>query len=463
MRNPISVCALASILMMLLAACAPAAKATSPVLPQPTQPRATSLPTDDPLSVAVPAIVNPTGLPRLVVVSAATGRVFQSFAPIPLGWDYQYAFSPDSRMLAVVANGKLHSVSLSSWTDHAADVDLHGYISAVVYSPDGTLLALASGGAPASGLRIVDPKSGKVKASATLDFSVRNLRFTTDKQGIMLYGAHVDANTLSTSAPVAALLAVSDLRTIWSLELRGVRDGAVLKDSKTTDIHQPGVAWYYAPAIAFAPTGDILYALHGDEDKLTIVDFRTRKTRTLALHQELGWLDQLLSLGVGDAHAKGMDGTNKQVVISPDGKYLYAVSTTSTYIKKSTGAWDMKVDHGGLQVISIADGSIVHKQDTQAETVRLSLDGRHLYLTGWRDGANFAIAWSDVYDTASNRMVKHLDSVQLMPTYRLDGKPALVSIDYVNDNLCHLASFDPGTWSVTGDWKGDCTTWLVDP
>ena len=449
---------------MLLTSCAPAATApAAPVAsPAPTSTsRATPVPTDEPLSLAAPAILYPNGKSELIVASTATGSVFHAFAPIPLGQDYNYAFSPDGRTLAMVSDAQLDLIDLRSWTYRSSKIDLYGWLSAVVYSPDETLLALATGGTN-SDIRIVDAKGGTVLASTKVDFSVRNVKFTTDQKAIMLYGAHVDGDGLSTGAPVAAMFSASKLTPLWSAELKNVHDGAVPKDPHTTDIHQPGAAWYYAPAIVFARGADILYAIHGDEDKLTTVDFSARQVKTLSIHAQQSWLDRLLAFGAGTAYAKGMDGTNKQAVISPDGKSLFVVSTTEAYVKSTGGNWDTITTHNGLQVIAVADGSILRQQKTEAESVALSPDGRYLFLSGWKN-ANYEALWSEVYDLASNARLTHMDSTQLMPTRHLDGTPVLVSTDYFSDSLCQLASVDPNTWEITSDWKGTCIGWLLGP
>ena len=157
-----------------------------------------------------------------------------------------------------------------------------------------------------------------------------------------------------------------------------------------------------------------------------------------------------------------MDGTIKNAVISPDGKYLYTVSTTEAYNKNDTGMWDMKVSHGGLQVIDVADGSIVQQTDVDATAISLSPNGGQLYLTGWNMDASGG-AWSEVYDLGFHKVLIHLDGIQLMPTRRLDGSRALVSIDYYNERLCRLASVDPAAWRIQSEWKGSCINWLIDP
>jgi hypothetical protein len=422
----------------------------------------------EPVGLGVPMIEYRNEQSDLLVISSASGKPFDQIPPIPLGTYYSYAFSPDRKTLAVVSSGQLHIIDISSWKDRTSDVDLRGPINAVVYSQDGSLLALA-GGVPDWDLRIVDTKSGMVTASAQTGFSIRNLKFTTDGKALMVYGPHladtgIAANAgVSVGVPRAALFAVSDLSLLWSIELVGIRDGTFPKKADTAntqDIYQPGAAWHFEPGSVFAPDNDILYLVHGDKDKLTTVDFANRKVSTIAIHVEMSWLDQLLALTAGVAHAKGMDGTTKQAVISPDGKFLFVGGNTEVVTQQANGKnWDITDTALGLQVIAVKDGTLVDKMDTEASPLRLSPGGKQVFLIGWKDGR----PWTDVYDISSKSIIKHLDGIYLIPTRRLDGKPILVST-YTSSNVSYTTLIDPNTWGTVREWKGtDNIGWLIDP
>lgn len=408
-----------SVLSMVLTACTAAGRVplATPSTAQPSQPvppAATPLPSAEPLGVSVPAIEYANGRNELLLASSVTGKALEPFAPIPLSENYNYAFAPDGHTMAVVSGAQLYLIDLPTWKYRTSDVGLHGWLSAVVYSPDGTLLAMASGDPDAS-LRIVDAKSGEVKASAQAGFSVRNVKFTTDGKAIMVYGPPVDGRGVSTGVPMAALFSASDLSLLWSVNLKGIRDGIFPKKADTTDIYQPGAAWFFSPAIAFAPKGDILYAVHGDEDKLTTVDFSKRKVSTLGVHVKTSWLDRLMALTAGVAHAKGMDGTTKQAVISPDGKYLYVVGSTEAVSKQANGTdWDVTDTYIGLQVIAVQGATLVDQKDTKASSLVLSPDGKYVLLNGWKSGT--PAGWTEVYDMASQSIIKHLDDTNLIPT-----------------------------------------------
>jgi hypothetical protein len=401
---------------------------------------------------------------KLLVTSSVTGKVFDAFTPIPLGEAYNYAFAPDGHSLALVSDGQLYLIDLPSWKYRTFDMGLDGWLSSV-YSPDGALLAMA-GGFSDGALLIVDAKSGEVKASTQAGFSIRNVKFTADGKAIMVYGPHPAPNSsINVGAPKAALFALSDLSVLWSVDLNGIRDGMFPKKADTPDLYLPGAAWFFVPGVAFSPDRDILYLVHGDEDKLTTVDFTHRKVSTVDVHVKTSWLDQLMALTAGVAHAKGMDGTTKEAVISSDGKYLYVVGTTEVVTKQANSInWDVTDTPIGLQVIEVEDGTLVAKIETEANSARLSQDGKYVFLIGWTRNISYETPWTDVYDTPSNSLVKHIDNVYLTPTRLMDGRPILVSSYAISENVCYMAHVDSTTWAIASEWKGtNCFDWLIDP
>lgn len=460
-----------------LTACAPATPAPTsmPLSPQPTLPLATPVPTPEPVSVGVPALEYKSGQNVLLMLSSMTGNVFDAYAPIPLGQQPVYAFSPDGRTLAVVsyvsdqyppANAQLYLIDLPSWKYRTAKLEeLHEWVSTMTFNSAGTSLAVSGG---SSGqLLMIDIQSSEVRASTQAGFSVRNVKFTTDGKAIMAYGPHIAQNVaVSIGAPKAALYSVSDLNILWSVDLDGVRDGIFPKKegTSTEDLFKPGAAVSYTPGIVFAPDRDALYVVHGDEDKLTTVDFVSQKASTVDIHVKTSWLDQLMALTAGVAYAKGMDGTTKQAVISPDGKFLFVGGNTQVVTQQANGNnWDITNTSLGLQVIAVEDGTLVEKIETEANSAAISGDGKYIFLSGWKNDA-YGTPWTDVLDTSLNSIVKHLDGVYLIPTHRMDGKTILVSSGMISDNVYSMASVEPDTWAIASEWKGpDYVGWLIDP
>jgi len=459
----------------ILTACAPARSAptaastlvapTPSSSPKPTVPSVTLAPTSEPINVGVPVIESSAdGQSSLIVISSVTGEPFDVFSPIKLGTSYNYAFTPDGHTLALVSDTQLYLIDLPSWTYRTSAVGLISWSSSPIYSPDGTLLAVVSGVSDGV-LSIVDAKSGEVKANVRADFSIRHASFTMDGKEIMVYGPHLaPGNTISVGVPKAALYSASDLSILWSVNMNGIRDGVFPKKADTTDIYQPGAAWYFQPGVVFDPNRATLYLVHGDADKLTTVDFAHHKVSTVNVHLKTSWLDQFLALTADVAYAKGMDGTTKQAVISPDGKFLYVSGSTETVTQQGNSSnWDITDTPIGLQVIATDDGTLVDQITSEANSLTRSPDGRQVFLSGWKQNNSYGMPWTDVYDISSRSVIKHLDGVYLIPTRRMDGKPILASSIMLSDNLNEMAVIDPASWAVSNVWKGsDYIGWLID-
>ena len=459
---------------LLLTSCSPVIPAaTATFIPQPTSSPTEVLLTSAPTAAGIPALVFQYNKGELMVISPETGQPLDSYEPITFRDSYSYAFAPDGHSLAFVANPQLYVIDMPSWNIHEYDLGLHGWISSMVYSSDGSLLALASGD-PESNLWIVNPKSGKITASQQADFSIRKIQFNREGKALMAYGPRiankgVAANAgVSVGPPKAALYSSSELKLLWSTELDGVRDGTFPKKEDaeiTKDIYLPGAAWHYEPGIAFSPTQDTLYLIHGDEDKLTTVDFRGKNVRTVDVQARTSWLDRFMAWTAGVAYAKGMDGTTKKALISPDGKLLFVGGMTETVEQPTdSSGLNITVTPIGLQVISASDGTLLADIKSETTLTGLSPDGKYIFLAGKKDPNRPEILSTDIYDPASMNLIHHMDNISLMPTYRLDGMPILVSTQYAGSNgndVCFQATVDPTTWAVISRWNGKCINWLT--
>ncbi|MGZ6317373.1 MAG: hypothetical protein ACXWNQ_08945, partial [Anaerolineales bacterium] len=108
------------------------------------------------------------------------------------------------------------------------------------------------------------------------------------------------------------------------------------------------------------------------------------------------------------------------------------------------------------------DGTLMDQKGSEAYSLALSPDGRQVLLSGW--GSNAPAAWTEVYDLASKSIIKHMNSADLVPTRRLDGKALAASSSFISDNLCEISTVDLHTWATVGKWKqATCIDWLVDP
>src|SRR5262249_705185 len=148
-------------------------------------------------------------------------------------------------------------------------------------------------------------------------------------------------------------------------------------------------------------------------------------------------------------------------VISPDGKFLYVVGNTEAFTKTANGNVDFTQAFLGMQIIATDDGALINKNNLEANAVQLSPDGRQIFLSGWKNNTSYQLPWTDVYDIASNSLIKHLDHMYLMSTRRMDGQTILISSYGVSDNLCYVASLDASD-TILNEWKGPyCFGWLT--
>jgi WD40 repeat protein len=418
----------------------------------------------------------------LVPIDPRTGQVLPDYEPIPLGQAAFQAFSPDQHTLAVVGfvssqhpnGGSLHLIDLNTWKEQVQELRLDSYVNAMAFSPDGHQLAIAYGNAE-SRVLIVDVNNPLVKSKTavretSLDFYVYSMKFNTNGSGLMIYGSKSEnpntVNQMNPDPPIAVLLDSADLSVRWKTRLDGVHHGILPKDGNvvaTPDLTQPSQAIYLYPGLTFAPKSDVLYVVHADEDKLTIVDFAAQKVTTLDIKPQLSWIERLLSLGAIEAHAKVAEGTRKDAVISPDGKFLYIVGQRRELAGISGNEIQMNNIPLGLQIVRTSDTSRVAHYNTDAQELSISADGRYLYLRSW--GASPDIAVTQIFDTSSDRIVSSLNGMFLMPTHRINGAPILGSSVWMeNKQINHNSTVDPQNLSVIAEWDSTNTpTWLPTP
>jgi WD40 repeat protein len=434
------------------------------------------------LAESVPAAVwqgNANGS-YLVPIDPASGQPLADYDPIEIGQAISHAYSPDGNTLAVIGfassenprGGTLHMIDLGTWEDQAQEMQLQGYVNAMTFSPDGKRLAISYGNTLSQVLvfEVSKPliKSKTAVRQSSLNYLVYKMKFNADSSGLMLYGSEIEnrytVNEMSPNPPLVTLLDTTDLSLRWETSLEGVRHGVVPKGENgeaSPDLHQPGRSIYLFPGLAFAPDRDILYVAHPDEDVLTTVDFSAQKVSIAEIKPELSWIERLLSLTAGVAHAKIAEGTSKQVAISPDGQFLYIVGQRNDLIQDKDGNWQVIENPLGLQIVRAEDGSRLAYYDTEASELSISPDGRYLYLREL--GGKEVSHWTQIFDTSSNQPVTRMDGMWLMPTRRVNGEPVLVSSVWINDKGKHRnAILD--SQSVLAEWiSPDYLFWLTAP
>lgn len=456
-------------LLMLTACAAPAQPTTIPT--ETAAPESLAVTLDGTLQTSLLAVVSKSS-PRdslLFPLNPASGMALPGYTPISLGNTYFHAFSPDRHTLAVVSfpsdisfNGSLLLIDLPTWETRRFKLDLAGWVSAMVFSPNGTRLAIAHGDFKHK-LMMFSVEDGTTVAQTQTDSLVRRLKFTKNGEALMLYSQTIATN-VSASPPQVDLLDATDLSPRWSAELEEVRDGLFPKDETITQIqlYEPGNAFYLSPGLDFAPDQDTLYIVHADSEKLTTVDFKTQKIKTVEIQKKLSWFESLLSYTAGVAHAKG-EGTSKQVVVSPDGQFLYVIGVKDAAVQDQQGNFQLEHTPLGLEILQTSDGSRVEQVGTDTTELSLSPDGRFLYLKNWEDIA----PRSEVFDTTSRKIVVRKEAFYATPALLMNGQFLVVSTyvyyedKYRTKEKYHMSVLQPSDLSVVADWTGsEFVYWL---
>jgi len=419
----------------------------------------------------------------LLPIDPTSGQALANYEPISLGQSYSYAFSPDRHTLAAVGyvsdqhpnGGSLHLINLETWEGHVQELRLDAYVNAMDFSPDGEHLAIAYGNNNSQVLviNVAEPpvKSKTAALQASMDFLVYRMKFTTDGNGLMVYGL-VNKNPstvyqVNSEPPVVALLDGTDLSMRGKVALESIHHGIIPKDENsddTVDPFQPGQAMYLYPGLTFAPNHDTLYVVHPGEDKLTSVDFDVQKVSSVEIRPRLSWFDRLLSLGARVAHAKVAEGTTKHVAISPDGQFLYIVGERNELVDSKSDEWQINHIPLGLQIVRAEDGSRIDRYDTEASDVSISYDGGYLFLQGWSESDGSA--WTQIFDTETNQPVTQVENnTWLVPTRRLNGAPILASSVYMNgEDQQHYAIVNPEDLFPLAEWSSsEYLVWLKAP
>ncbi len=473
-------------LMVVITACVPAQPAAPSVDPAnlalpatrpaknpnavPTSGQASDIPLSE--SLLLMRYIAKTQHHLLTAIDPANGRELTGVAPISLEQDYSYAVSPNRQSLAVIPYksagsphaGNLLLIDLRDWSTRSINLGRNQSTGMMAYSPDGRLVALVSSEYNNT-ILVVDVLQGKLLAQGKTGLSVYRMKFNADSTSLMVYAFPEDPSDRTTTGdPVVGLLSVGDLSWQWRADLPGVRDGLYRKQGKTGELHAPGNAYLFAPGRIFAPNADLFYVANAEKDELVSVDFAARSVKTRAVHAELSWLEQLLALTAGRAQAKAMDGSEKSVIISPDGRFLYISAARNEFILKEGGASEFKRVLFGLQIVRAADAVETGKFETESTDMTISPDGKFLYLREWKSELNAAFPVTNVFDTTQGKIIASLDNFYLTPTHRLDGQPALVSGYSTDSDQTQMAVFGADGMKPLYEWQtGDYASWLVLP
>jgi hypothetical protein len=398
----------------------------------------------------------------LIPYDPELGSPLCDFKPIAVGKNNFTAISPDGNLLAYAFtehddfhDGRLYFVDLRGWADIPTTIEINSWIAGMAFSPDGSRLVIAHGmpegdmmGWPKNfTLLLVDVNNRAILTETTLDMAVSLLSFTAGGESLMLYGVrHQESSGLNGEAH-ALVLDAGSLEIQWDRKLEDVIDGQTrLYTSDNTEIF----VWW-GPGVVLSPVMEKLFIVHADADRLTSVDFTQRTVGTVDIHPQVGWFERLLAMFAGVAHAKELEGTQKQAVLSPDGDRLYVVGRSTEAYQDSNNQTQYETTFLGLQVIDPTSGAEIAHLDSDATNLVISPDGTKLFLHGWDN-----LEWTDVLDAQDLEIDRRVTNRTLMSVRRLDGEPVIASLISGDGVHASLAVFDPETleqkevWSVGG-------------
>jgi hypothetical protein len=143
----------------------------------------------------------------------------------------------------------------------------------------------------------------------------------------------------------------------------------------------------YLPGLAWNLERDLLYVVHADSDRISVVDLvqgEVRRQSEIRPAQSL--LERLLGRLATPAQAKAVPGTEKKAVLSPDGDRLYVVGLRSEMEwNENKQEWNWYQVPLGLQVIATDGLAELQHPDLPVNNLVLSPNGEWLMLAGAYD------------------------------------------------------------------------------
>ena len=376
------------------------------------QPVATAVFTE-PTKAATPRPAPQKSPPGLIFINdedslGLTGRIIDpetladlpSYTPLDLGHHNTRALSPDGRTLALISwpsgynnNGSLRLIDLPTWQVFTTTMTFDDYLFTLEFGPDNRSLYWTEPTVsdPANGIpaefvmRRYDVVQDEVTAVIPFpsSFVPQQMRLLISGQ-IAVYGTTNQIPVAVDAIPHLLILDPTAKTIVADILLEGVIAGQYRLQNPVNKLPfrlaQPGLAWDVAQ--------NLLYIMHAEEDKVTVVDLTTAEiTRQANIAPQQSVLERFLSLGVQTAHAKVVAGATKQAVLSPDGQHLFVIGLASEIEQTDdeTMGWIWHETPLGLQIIDTETLTEKTLLDLPVTNMTLSPDGQWLLLTGTYD------------------------------------------------------------------------------
>ena len=482
--------ALLAWLLLLLAGCAapaaemPAAPPPS-TAPVPAAPAPSAIPPTPTLPPQSPMVIMGWDYELGSVIRAidpATGQDAPGRAPLVLGADRAapyaapYAVAPDGRRLAAFdaqgdtcydfAGGSacgprsetLVLLDTTTWQHRTVPLGAFGWVGAPLFDAGGRRLAFSLQTAEGHALMLLDAATGETVAQATLNLKPLFVGFGPEGT-VVVYGQPETEQPGMTrpGAPRVQLRDGATLAVLWQTTLDGLTSGHWCSDQCDAG-HGTLVTEMWWPGVALSADGGTLIILHADEERLTTVDLAARTTASRAVGGQQARLGRLLTwlldATAGVAHAKGpMNGMTRQVVLSPDGARLFTIGTGLETEMGENSNYSVTETRLPVQLIDVASGAIMVASEVTGHTLRLSADGRRVFVAEW--GERWPV--TRVLDAATLALLDELDG----PTVRLApdtaGQLHLVGEQTINGGTT-LSLLDAESLATLAEWRTDGQT-----
>jgi len=419
---------------------------------------------------------NPTSIGVLLVpVNVSTGQPENGFAPVDFGSNEEHVFSADRGLLAFASTNTaacqakcLHVLDVRAWKETILPVKLSGnntIWAVLAFNSQNTVVAVALNnpgdpGASGGQLLLVDLSQNRIIQQMQFSANVEQMGFTPSGS-LAVYGSLPPAAGQESKMNVA-LYDGSSLQTLWSQDLDEISYG----NEFGVESSDPSQGRFLSPAAVFSHDHARLYVVAADKPVLVSVDFASQTVQSTDIHPRQGFLERLLTAGVGVAYAKAMNGAIKTGALSPDGKTMYIVGQTYTAVKDQAGGWTSQVASLGLLVVDLSDGTEAGTLATEATDVHLSLDGKTILLTGYgQSNSGSSQPWTYLADAATLKVTRRLGS-EIVPSRLLNGSQALLSLIWADSGPNHLAIYDPTLLNLLSQHEGttqDYAAWVPIP
>lgn len=385
---------------------------------------------------------------RIAVVDLNSGEPAAGAEPVEIGSQINFAFSPDGTMLALASvsvdcQGACLSIFRLADFEQIAKIELparnidNDWVHQLAFDPQKERIAMAYSARGEGQIAVVDVSTGAFSQIqvAGLPAFARLMAFSGDGKQIMLVG-QVLPESGTTSHDMnprleALLLDAQLLELKWRQGLEDVRDGFF----GPGDYSKPEESFYYHAGMASDPSARRVYIAHADADRLTTIDFEEHDVRTVDIREKQTpierLIESLLTLGVQPAQAKAANSFLRNAVLSPDGRTLYVVGERTNIVTAEGNPWEMISTPYGMEAWDIEKGTRLLGVETEATEVRRAPGGKIL-LNGYTRDTTASLPFTEVFDSSSGRITARLDDAYVYPTLRLNGQPALVSV-HTND------------------------------